>query len=76
MRSTSADSFALAVSTEGVRSAVRSKLPSRVRGVQQPIREPLAARGRDRDNASLGRRRRALSTPMSNRTRQMLGRMR
>ena len=66
--STPADSCAPAASTDVVRSAFRYKLPSRVRGVKQPIHAPSGARSCDRDSASFGRRRRAPGIPMSSRT--------
>ena len=75
-RSTPEDSCDPAASTDVVRLVVRSKLPSRVRGVEQPICASSGARGRDRDSASSGRRRQAPGIPMSSRTRQLLGRVR
>ena len=73
--STPAESCGLAASTDVVRLRVRSKLQSRVRGVEQPIRAPSGARGRDRDSAPLRRRRRPPAIPMSSCARQLLERV-
>ena len=72
---TSVDSCDLVASTDEVRSTVRSKLPSRVRGVEQLIVAPSDARKRDRDSIPLGRRVRAPGIPMSSRTFYLLGHM-
>ena len=63
------------VSTDVFRRVGRSKLQSRVRGVEQLIRAPSGARVRDRDSVSLGRCRRAPNIPMSSCTRQLPGRL-
>ena len=72
-RDISADNFESAASIDFVRSNVRSKLRSRVRGVEQPIRAPSGVRDHDRDSVPLGRHMRAPGIPMSSRTRQLLG---
>ena len=54
-RSTSTNIYDSAAPTGVIRSSVQSKLLSRVRGVEQPIRALSGARNRDRVSAPLGR---------------------
>ena len=74
-RSTPTDSCSPAASNDVVRSMVVSKLPSRVRGVEQPIRGPSGVRNRDPNIGRSGRRFRAAGTPISSRARQLLRRV-
>ena len=64
-RSTPAASCAQAASTEAVRSSMRSKFPSRVRGVEQPIRTPSGARDRNPNSGRSGRRSRTPGIKMN-----------
>ena len=70
-RNIPADSCDQAASTDVIRLTARSKLPSRVRGVEQPIRAPSGARDRDRKSRRSRRRLRAPAIPLRNRTRQL-----
>ena len=60
------------MSTDVVRSTVRSKLSSCVLGFEQPIGGPSDERDRDSDSVSLGERMGVLGIPMISRTRQLL----
>ena len=55
-RSTPANSCDAVASTDVVRSAMRLKLPSRVRGVEQQIHAPSGACDRDRTRGRSGMR--------------------
>ena len=63
-------------STDVFRSSVRSKLPTHVRDIEQPVCASGRARDRDRNSRTLKRRLRAPDNPMSNCTNQLLGRVR
>ena len=72
IRDTPAESCDTFVSTDLVRSTVRSKLSTPVGGVEQPIRALSGARDRNRDSVPLGLRLRAPVISKSSRARQLL----
>ena len=62
-----------ATSTDVIISTMRSRLPARVHGVEQPVRASCGSHDLDHKRGPSGRRLQVPGIPMSSRTCQLLG---